>query len=122
MSTRPNANLSRLAVGQVALHDLRARGTVVAVEGDLLLAFRDHSLAWLGDAVPLTSVTLHEGQCFVARQHGMISISAQDARAAALVVQPSLAENRGSSATGGALHWLTAFLKATLRRTASNEP
>ncbi|XUW89872.1 hypothetical protein OH764_07440 [Burkholderia sp. M6-3] len=118
MSTRPDANLSRLAAGQVALQDVRARSTVVAVEGDLQLAFRDHSLAWLGDAVPLTSVTLHEGQCFVARQHGMISISAADARAAAFVVQLSLAENRGSSATGRALLWLTAFVKATLRRAA----
>ncbi|MBT2792644.1 hypothetical protein [Paraburkholderia strydomiana] len=118
MSTRPNANLSRLAVGQVALQDVCARSTVVAVEGDLQLAFRDHSLAWLGDAVPLTSVTLHEGQCFVVRQHGMVWISAADARAAAFVVQPSLAENRGSSATGRTLLWLAAFLKATLRRAA----
>jgi hypothetical protein len=116
MSTRPTVNLSRLAAGQVALRDVRARSTVVAVEGDLQLAFRDHSLAWLGDAVPLTSVTLHEGQCFVARQHGMISISAAHAQAAAFVVQPSLAENRGNSATGRAVLRLATFLKATLRR------
>ncbi|WP_027798743.1 hypothetical protein [Paraburkholderia dilworthii] len=118
MSARVNTNLSCVAVGQVALRDLRARSSVLAIQGDLQLAFRDHSLAWLGDAVPLTSITLHEGQCFVARQRGIVSISAAHAPAATFLVQPSLAEDKGSTLTSRAALQFARFLKTRLRRAA----
>ncbi|CAB3776476.1 hypothetical protein [Paraburkholderia fynbosensis] len=67
---------SSLLAGQVAVHDLHAGSSIVAVEGRLQLHFRDRSLAWLGDAVPLTSITLLEGERFVTPQRGRVSISA----------------------------------------------
>ena len=118
MSARVNNNLSCVAVGQVALRDLRARSSIVAVQGDLQLTFRDHSLAWLGEAVPFTSITLHEGQCFVARQRGIVSISAAHAQAATFLVQPSLVEDRSSTFTSRAALQFATFLKRSLRRTA----
>ena len=85
----PLAPPHRLAAAQMAVHDLRAGSSIVAVEGALQLDFRDHSLAWLGDAVPLTSLTLHEGECFVTPQRGVVSISAMQANAAVFIVLPS---------------------------------
>ena len=109
---------SRLTAGQLAVRDLRARTSIVAVEGDLQLEFRDHSLAWLGDAVPLTSITLHEGECFVTPQRGVVSISAAHVNAAAFVVQPSGARKDGRSLIGQALHHLASLVKTRLRRAA----
>lgn len=94
MSLRqPRACLSRdiapshLPAGQLAMHDLRAHTAIVAVEGALQLQWRDHSLAWLGDAVPVTAITLQEGECFVTPQRGVVSISAGQTQAAAFVLQ-----------------------------------
>jgi hypothetical protein len=114
MPARANITSSRLVRGQVALHDLRARTTIVAVRGDLRLAFRDHSLAWLGDAVPLTSITLHEGQCFVTPQRGIVSISAAHAPVAAFALQVAHAQTQASNVA----RRLAAFLKVRLRRAA----
>ncbi|MFM0054636.1 hypothetical protein PQR64_03365 [Paraburkholderia phytofirmans] len=107
---------ARLTAGQMAVHDLRARTSIVAVEGDLQLEFRDHSLAWLGDAVPVTSITLHEGECFVTPQRGVVSISAAQANAAAFVVQPWRARKDGRGPIREALQHLVSLVKTRLRR------
>ncbi|MFM0405130.1 hypothetical protein [Paraburkholderia dipogonis] len=109
---------SRLAAGQMAVHELRAGTSIVAVEGDLQLAFRDHALAWLGDAVPVTSITLHEGECFVTPQRGVVSISGVRANAAAFVVQPSRALHDGRSLIRQTARHLASLVKTRLRRAA----
>lgn len=109
---------SRLTAGQLAMHDLRARTSIVALEGDLQLEFRDHSLAWLSDAVPLTSITLREGECFVTPQRGVVSISTAHAHAAAFVVQSRGARMDGRSLIMQAVHHLASLVKTRLRRAA----
>lgn len=118
MSAHANINVCRLAAGQVALHDLRARSAVVAVEGDLQLVVRDHSLSWLGDAVPSTSIMLSEGECFVPIERSMVSISALHGKAAAFALPASHAAARSNTQHANGIRQLAAFLKATLRRAA----
>ncbi|NML31275.1 hypothetical protein HHL14_10550 [Paraburkholderia sp. G-4-1-8] len=69
--------------------DLRAGTAIVAVEGKLKLGFRDHALAWLGGDAPVTSITVCEGEQFVVRQHGVVSVRASDA-SAAIQLAPAL--------------------------------
>ena len=123
-TTQPRAGLphdaatSRVAAGQVAVHDLRALTSIVVVEGNLLLNFRDHSLAWLGDAVPVTSVTLHEGERYVTPQRGVVSISAARAASAVFVVQPCRPKNDRHGFISQAVRNLTSLIKTRLRRPA----
>lgn len=101
LATQPHASLphdaagSRLHPGQLTVLDLRAQTSVVAVEGNLQIAFRDHSLAWLGDAVMPTWITVPEGAQYVTPQRGFVSISAAHARAAVFLLQPQRSENDG---------------------------
>jgi hypothetical protein len=111
-----DAATSRVAAGQVAVHDLRALTSIVAVEGNLQLNFRDHSLAWLGDVVPVTSVTLHEGERYVAPQRGVVSISAARAETAVFVVQPCWAKNDRHGFISQAVRNLTSLVKTRLQR------
>ncbi|MFL9864800.1 hypothetical protein PQR67_11545 [Paraburkholderia fungorum] len=113
---RNAATASRVAAGQMAVHDLRAQTSIVAVEGDLQLDYRDHSLAWLGDTVPVTSVTLREGERYVTPQRGVVSISATHTRSAVFVVQPCQAENAWLSRIIRTVHDLTRLVKTRLRR------
>ncbi|QQC64717.1 hypothetical protein [Paraburkholderia ginsengisoli] len=109
---------SPVAAGQIVMRDLRAGSSIVAVEGDLQLGFRDRSLAWLSDAVPLTSIILREGECCVTPQHGIVSISSAHANAAAFIVLPSHA---GASVYGRmreAAQHLAGLVRTRLRRTA----
>ena len=116
--TCPALRVTPVAAGQMAVRDLRAGSSIVAVEGALQLDFRDHSLAWLGDAMPLTSITVHEGERFVTPQRGIVSISATRAHMAAFVVLPAPA---GQGAYGfirqAALH-LAGLVRTRLRRAA----
>jgi hypothetical protein len=107
-----------VAAGQVLMRDLRARSSIVAVEGDLQLGFRDGSLAWLGDAVPLTSITLREGERFVTQQHGFVSISAAYASAAAFIVLPSHAGTGAHGLIRQAAQYLASLVRTHLRRAA----
>ncbi len=102
----------------MAVHDLRARTSIVAVEGDLQFAFRDHSLAWLGDAVPVTSVTLHEGERYVTPQRGVVSISTAHAKSAVFVVEPWRAEHEWQRFIfiSQAVRKLTSLVKTRLQR------
>jgi hypothetical protein len=120
---------SSLVAGQVALHDLRAGSSIVAVEGDLQLGLRDRSLAWLGDAVPLTSITLHEGERFIAQQSGIVSISAAHPKpgyarrvsgthAAAFIVLPAHAGKSARDAVRHAARHLAGLVRTRLRRPA----
>jgi hypothetical protein len=123
-TTQPRAGLphdaatSRVAAGQVAVHDLRALTSIVVVEGNLLLNFLDHSLAWLGDAVPVTSVTLHEGERYVTPQRGVVSISAARAASAVFVVQPCRHQNDRHGFISQAVRNLTSLIKTRLQRAA----
>jgi len=116
--SRATLNVCRLPAGQIALHDLHARSAVVAVEGDLQLAFRDHSLAWLCDAVPFASIMLREGQCFVLPQRGVVSISAARAEAVAFALQASQSAAKSRLLPGHVARQLAALVRATLRRAA----
>ncbi|WMY06561.1 hypothetical protein [Paraburkholderia phenoliruptrix] len=116
--SRATLNVCRLAAGQIALQDLHARSAVVAVEGDLQLAFRDHSLAWLCDAVPFTPIMLREGQCFVLPQRGVVSISAARAEAVAFALQASQSAAKSRLLPGHVARQLAALVRATLRRAA----
>ncbi|MFM0077690.1 hypothetical protein P0D72_02170 [Paraburkholderia sediminicola] len=113
-----DAATSRVAAGQMAVHDLRARTSIVAVEGDLQLALRDHSLAWLGDTVPVTSVTLHEGERYVTPQRGIVSISTAHAKSAVFVVEPWRAEHEWHHFIfiSQAVRKLTSLVKTRLQR------
>ncbi|MFM0384606.1 hypothetical protein [Paraburkholderia dipogonis] len=111
-----DAATSRVAAGQMAVHDLRARTSIVAVEGDLQLAFRAHSLAWLGDTVRVTSVTLHEGERYVTPQRGVVSISAAHAQSAVFVVEPWRVENKPHRFLRQAVRKLTSLVKTQLQR------
>jgi hypothetical protein len=123
-STQPGTRLphdaatSRVATGQMAVHDLRARTSIVAVEGNLQLDFRDHSLAWLGDTVPVTSITLHEGERYVTPQRGVVSIRATRAKSAVFVVQPFRAKNERRGFIGQAVRNLMSLVKTRLQRAA----
>lgn len=108
----------RVAAGQTSVCDLRAGTSIVAVQGDLQLGFRDRSLAWLGDAVPLTSITLREGEQFVMPQHGAVSIGAARATSASFVVQAPHAENAAHGAVHRTVGHLTALIRSRLRRAA----
>jgi hypothetical protein len=109
---------SRLAAGQLCVHDLRAGTSIVAVEGDLQLGFRDHSLAWLGDACPLMSITLLEGERFVTPQRGVVSIHSVEARSVTFAVQAASAENIIRRVFRQAVRHLGSLVKARLRRIA----
>ncbi|MCX4172478.1 MULTISPECIES: hypothetical protein [Paraburkholderia] len=111
-----DAATSRVAAGQMAVHDLRARTSIVAVEGNLRLDFRDHSLAWLGDAVPVTSITLREGERYITPQRGVVSISTAHAKSAAFVVEPRRAENERHRFISQAVRKLTNLVKTQLQR------
>jgi hypothetical protein len=114
----PGDAATRLATGQVAIQDLRARTSIVAVEGNLQLDFRDHSLAWLEDTVPVTSITLHEGERYVTPQRGVVSISAARANSAVFVVQPRRAENERLGLIRQATQYLASLVKTRFRRAA----
>ncbi|KAA1012152.1 hypothetical protein FVF58_13670 [Paraburkholderia panacisoli] len=113
---RPGA--LRVAAAQVAMHDLRAGSSIVAVEGALQLGFRDHSLAWLGDAVPLTSLALHEGERFVMPQRGVVTISAMQAQAAAFIVLCPSTDHGVQGLVRRAAHRLAALVRTRLGRAA----
>ncbi|WP_341312202.1 hypothetical protein WN982_11840 [Paraburkholderia sp. IMGN_8] len=101
LASQPHASLphraasSRLHPGQVTALDLRTQTSIVAVEGNLQIAFRDYSLAWLGDAVMPAWITVPEGAQYVTPQRGFVSISAAHARAAVFLVQQLRPENNG---------------------------
>ena len=118
MSACAKPAVCRLAAGQIALHDLRARSCVIALEGDLQLAFRDLSLAWLGEALAPTSIVLREGQCFIVPQRGVVSISASQTRAAAFALQASRTAASSRARPAHLARQLAAFLKTAWRRTA----
>ncbi|ASL42337.1 hypothetical protein bAD24_I02515 [Burkholderia sp. AD24] len=108
----------QLPAGQLAIHDLRAHTAIVAVEGALQLQLRDRSLAWLGDAVPVTTIRLPEGECFVTPQSGVVSISALHAQAAAFVLQPPRLHNNFYDLLRQAPRSLAGLVKTWWRRTA----
>nr|WKF56049.1 hypothetical protein HUO10_000493 [Paraburkholderia busanensis] len=108
-----------LPAGRIAVHDLRAGTSIVALEGALQLHFRDHSLAWLGEAVPATAINLHEGECFVMPQRGAVSIGAVHAQAAAFVLQSAHTENRLLGSLRGVAQSLIGFVRNLLRERAA---
>ncbi|EEA02575.1 hypothetical protein BH160DRAFT_2161 [Burkholderia sp. H160] len=113
---RPAA--SRLAAGQMALHDLHAGSSIIAIEGALQLVFRDHSLAWLGNDVPLTSLTLYEGERFVTSQRGVVSIRATPANRAAFIVLPARDEQSARGFILQAVRRLACVVRTRWRRAA----
>ncbi|MFM0738537.1 hypothetical protein PQQ51_14945 [Paraburkholderia xenovorans] len=112
----PRPATSRVAAGQIAMRDLHARTSIVAVEGDLQLEFRDHSLAWLGDGVPLTSITLHEGERYVTPQRGIVSIGVANTAAAVFVVQSRSIDATPFGLISRAAHELARCVRTRLRR------
>ncbi|PQV50804.1 hypothetical protein [Paraburkholderia sp. BL21I4N1] len=109
---------SRLPAGQLAMHDLGAHTAIVAVEGSLRLQLRDRSLAWLGDAVPVTTITLQEGECFVTPQRGVVSINAGQTQAAVFVLQRLRSQNSLYDLIRHARQSLAGLVKTWWRRTA----
>jgi hypothetical protein len=98
---------SCIAAGQISVRDLQAGTSIVATEGTLQLSFRDHSLAWLGNAVPLRSITLHEGEQFVTPQRGVVWRSSCRLRApktspAGSSIRLCIVWRRSSTRSGGA--------------------
>jgi hypothetical protein len=65
-----------LEPGQIAMHDVAANTSIVAVAGDIDLTFRDHSLAWLGADAPVVRVTVREGERYRIEQRGAIWLAA----------------------------------------------
>ncbi|MCC8391408.1 hypothetical protein LJ656_02320 [Paraburkholderia sp. MMS20-SJTR3] len=108
----------RVARGQSTLVDLRAGTAIVAVEGELELCFRDHSLAWLGSAAPVTSFSVREGEQFVIGQHGVVAIRAPHASAALRIAPASSGTSAVRALLRGALPGLASFVARQLRRLA----
>ncbi|OLL31420.1 hypothetical protein BTH42_12160 [Burkholderia sp. SRS-W-2-2016] len=108
----------RVARGQSTLVDLRAGTAIVAVEGDLELCFRDHSLAWLGSAAPVTSITVHEGEQFVIGQHGVVTIRAPRAGATLRVAPASTGTSAVRALIRRAVPGVASFVARQLRRVA----
>lgn len=65
-----------LEPGQIAMHDVAAHTSIVAVAGDIDLTFRDHTLAWLGADMPAVRVTVREGERYRIEQRGTIWLAA----------------------------------------------
>ncbi|MGH8778591.1 hypothetical protein [Paraburkholderia sp.] len=74
-SPRPPARW-QLERGQIAMHDVAAHTSIVAVTGDIDLTFRDHALAWLGADMPIVRVTVREGERYRIEQRGAIWLTA----------------------------------------------
>lgn len=109
----------RLPVGRIAVHDLRAGTSIVALEGALQLHFRDHSLAWLGEAVPATMIALQEGECFVMPLRGAVSIGVTGAQPAAFVLQSVRGKNRLYDSLRNASHNLIDLVKTLVQERAA---
>jgi hypothetical protein len=107
-----------LAAGQGALHDLRALTSIVAVEGELHLHFREHALAWLGGDAPATVVRLCEGERFVMPQRGAVSIGAPPACAACFVVEACCNDNGLRRCLAHVLRSLATLIEPQPRHTA----
>ncbi|WP_322043499.1 hypothetical protein [Paraburkholderia sp. J67] len=78
-----------LARGALHLVELRRGAAIVAVEGDLLLRYRDPGLAALGQIAPEQTLHLHEGERHIARERTGYAVSAAHAAGARLLVQAS---------------------------------
>jgi len=72
----------RLHPGQSWTGDLSAGTSIITLEGEIQVAFRDHSLAWLGDAMPIVYVTVYEGCRYVTERRGVVSVQTASGRKA----------------------------------------
>lgn len=113
--TMPQA-ASCVATARPAPFHLRAGSSLVALEGELQIGWREHSLAWLGDAAPHVWTTLSEGERFVVPQSGVVSIRARRAHAASFIVLPPQARRRGFDWLRRAARRLTGLATMPSRR------
>jgi hypothetical protein len=91
--------------------DLPAGASIIAAEGAIDVGFRDSSLSWLGDAMPVVHVAVDAGCRYRTEQRGLASVTAIAGKSASIVVSMPGRAPRASSgsarpaARGGLLAW-----------------
>jgi hypothetical protein len=85
----PALHASALALARGAFHavTLRRGAAIVAVEGELLIRYRDRALASLGQLAPEQILHLHEGERYIASERNSYTISAAQPHGARLLLQ-----------------------------------
>jgi hypothetical protein len=75
------ARAPTVALMRGAIHtlELRRGAAIVAVEGELLIRYRDAALASLGQLAPEQTLHLQEGEQYVARERNCYAVSAMQA-------------------------------------------
>ncbi|WP_321816523.1 MULTISPECIES: hypothetical protein [unclassified Paraburkholderia] len=83
LQTRP------IALTRGARHALvlRRGAAIVAVEGDLLISYRDRALASLGQLAPEQTLLVYEGERYIASERNHYAICAAQPHGARLLVQ-----------------------------------
>lgn len=83
------ADIHAIALLRGAIHtiELRRGAAIVAVEGELLIRYRDAALAALGQLAPEQSLHLHEGEQYVARERTCYALSAAQTPGARFLLQ-----------------------------------
>lgn len=77
-----------LVQGQCHSIYVRCGTGIIALEGDLLVAYRDPTLAWSGDAMGERNFVLREGEQHTFDRRGMVFISTARGAAARCAIQP----------------------------------
>ncbi|MBB3256716.1 hypothetical protein F4827_001549 [Paraburkholderia bannensis] len=89
-STRSEmGTLRTVALVRGAIHtlELRRGAAIVAVEGELLIRYRNAALASLGQLAPEQTLHLHEGEQYVAHERNGYAVSAAQTPGARFLLQ-----------------------------------
>lgn len=102
-----------LARGVIHTLELRRGAAIVAMEGELMIRYRDVALASLGQLAPELALRLHEGERYVARERNCYAVSAAQTPGARFLQQAPQSPARAGWMTlarrlSRALAWLRA--------------
>ncbi|WP_156967082.1 hypothetical protein [Paraburkholderia ferrariae] len=86
---RPGSTSStlRLHTNQTLAIPLPRNAHLVATEGAVQLSFLDPTLDWLGEAVPVTRLKLHEGDSYVMERSCCVTVSGESSAVASVNIQ-----------------------------------
>lgn len=76
-----------LVRGALQTIELRRGAAIVALEGELLIRYRDAALASLGQLAPEQTLRLQEGEQYIARERTFYAVSAAQASGARFLMQ-----------------------------------
>lgn len=101
--------------GQIRTGKLRCDSTIVAIEGALRVRYRDGSLNWLLDAVPVNDLLIREGEQYRLPCDAFVEITAAGKTAAVGSIEPAL------TALGRCAAWIVGAVTAGRRRQRRTE-